>query len=325
MWLMNILLITLQAVTALLGIGVLGFWIIGRRHVPGSTFSLLNSLAIDLALPCLVLTNILAQFSPQEFPRWWEMPLWWMAFTLVAGALTLALSFLVKKEFRGEFRTGLLYQNAIFFPLLIITGISENPGDQLTRLFLFVFIQPSFVFSTYPLFYKSRPAEESINWRRILNPILVITLIGIVLGLVGIKEQLPEFLVIILALVGAMATPLFMLILGGNVYNDFMQREKGGRRIYTAEVLKFVLAKNVIFPLVFLGLLLALRPTDNMAYMIILQAAVPPITAIPIFAERCGGNRALASQFIVGSFVFAILSIPAVLFLFSRFFSIPSN
>jgi predicted permease len=57
--------------------------------------------------------------------------------------------------------------------------------------------------------------------------------------------------------------------------------------------------------------------------IVIIQAAVPPITAIPILVERCGGNRQIASQFIFASFISCIFSIPAVIYLFSRFFPIP--
>jgi predicted permease len=77
-----------------------------------------------------------------------------------------------------------------------------------------------------------------------------------------------------------------------------------------------VVIKNVVFPLVFLGLLVWLRPDPIIAFIILLQAAVPPITAIPIFAERCGGNRAIASQFILGSFLVSVITIPAMIYIF---------
>ncbi len=320
---MNVFFITFQAVAALLGIGVLGFWIIGRKRVPGSALGLLNSIAIDIALPCLVLSNILLQFSPRQYPGWWQMPLWWLGFTLVSLALAFLTSFLVKKEFRGEFITGLWYQNAIFFPLLIISGLFSQPSEYLVTLFLFAFIQPSVVFSTYPLFYPNRPPEEKVNWRRVLNPILIVTAIGLVIGLIGVRQYIPGFINLILVLVGAMATALFMLILGGNVYNDFKDRKANGSRIYTAEVIKFTLVKTLVYPLVFLGILILIKPDYPIALIIILQAAIPPITAIPIFAERSGGNRAIASQFIVLSFIASIFTIPLAIFLFSRYFPFP--
>jgi malate permease and related proteins len=322
---MSVFLVTFQAVAALLGIGVLGFWIIGRRHIPENALGLLTSIAIDVALPCLILSNILIQFAPQTFPDWWHLPLWWLGFSVVAVLLSLLTSFLVNRSYRSEFAIGVFFQNGIFFPLIILTGLFSNPANYLVQLFLFIFLQASIVFATYAMFFK-RPdtnAEPLFNWRRILNPVMVMTVFGLALGLSGIRAYVPGFLIMILTMVGAMATPLFMLILGGNVYNDFRHRTEGGNRIFTAEVIKFALVKNLLFPLVFLGLLIWLHPDYTLALIIILQAAVPPITAIPILSERAGGNRAIASQFVVASFVFSIISIPVVIYLFSLFFPFP--
>ena len=190
-------------------------------------------------------------------------------------------------------------------------------------LFLFVIFHPSVIFGTYTLFFGRRIQREKLNWRRIVNPVLVATIVGIVIGLVSVNEYIPDFLITIVTMVGAITIPLIMLILGGNIYNDFMYKTDNSRRWYIPEVIKFVLIKNVVFPLVFLGLLLLLRPDLTVALIVIIQAAVPPITAIPILVERCGGNRQIASQFVFASFIFCILSIPAVIYLFSRFFPIP--
>jgi len=320
---MNVFLTTLQAVLALLGIGLLGFWIIGRRRVPSDTLAFLQSLAIDIALPLLVVGNLITSFSPQVYPGWWRFPLWWLGFAVVTLALSLASSFLVRKEIRGEFTIGLLYQNGLFLPILIIEGLFGGDNSYLVPLFLFVIFHPSVIFSTYTLFFGKRIEREKLNWRRIVNPVLVATVVGIVIGLVSVNEYIPEFLITIVRMVGAITIPIIMLILGGNIYNDFMYKADNSRRWYVTEVVKFVLIKNVVFPLVFLGLLILLRPDLTVALIVIIQAAVPPITAIPILVERCGGNRQIASQFVFASFIFCIFSIPAVIYLFSRFFPIP--
>ncbi|MCX7911728.1 MAG: AEC family transporter [Dehalococcoidales bacterium] len=314
--------ITFEAVFVLLGIGVLGFWVIGRRRVAGATLSFLSSLATDIALPFLVLGNLIRDFSPRDFPGWWRMPLWWLGFSVISLLLSLAASFAVRREIRPEFRMSLFYQNGIFFPLVILSGLFGLDNQYLVVLFVFMALHPSLVFSTYTLFYQGRIQKEKLNWRRIANPVLITTLIGITIGLSGVSRHVPGFVLSILTMVGAMATPLFMLILGGNIYNDLMFREDGKRRFYAADVVKFVAVKNVVFPLVFLGLLVLLRPDNTTAFIVLLQAAVPPITAIPILAERCGGNRAVASQFIVGSFAFGVVSIPAMIYVFSMFFPV---
>jgi predicted permease len=322
---MNVILLTFEAVIILLSIGVLGFWLIGRRRVPGSTLSFLSSLAIDVAGPFLILANLVKDFSVGNFPDWWKMPVWWLGFTAVALTLSLAFSFIVRKEIRSEFAMSLFYQNGLFFPLIIINGLFGLGNTYEVTLFVFMALHPSMVFSTYTLFFGKKVQGQKLNWRRIVNPVLVTTLIGMIIGLVAVNRYIPDFILTILTMVGAMALPLFLLILGGNIYHDFMYKEEGKRKIYAWEVSKFILVKNLIFPLVFLGLLVMFRPDNLVAFIILLQAAVPPITSIPIFAERCGGNRAIASQFIVGSFVFSIISIPAMIYLFSMFFPIPLN
>ena len=320
---MSIILITFEAVFVLLGIGILGFWVIGRRRVPSTTLAFLSSLAIDIALPFLVLASLIRDFSPENFPDWWRMPLWWIGFVVVSLTLSLATSYMAKRGNRSEFAISLFYQNGLFFPLIILNGIFGLGNPYLTPLFVFIAFHPSVIFSTYTFFFAKKPQTPKLNWRRVVNPVLVTTLIGIIIGLVAIRNYVPDFILGILTMVGGMATPLFMLILGGNVYNDFMYREEGKSRLDIWEVLKFVITKNLIFPLVFIGLMVWLRPDTTIAFIIVLQAAVPPITAIPIFAERCGGNRVIASQFIVGSFIFSVISIPAMIYLFTMFFSIP--
>jgi malate permease and related proteins len=320
---MDVMVITLQAVAALLGIGVLGFWIIGRKRVTADTLGFLSSLSIDIAVPCLTLSSLIIDFSPEQNPDWWRMPIWWVGFTIIALVLALLSSFLVKKEFRGEFITGAWFQNGLFFPILILIGMFGPQNPYLPLLFLFVFLHPTVMFSTYSFFYKNKTETEKLNWRRVVNPVLVTTIVGLGVALIGLKPYIPQFVSSIILMVGAMASPLFMLILGGTIYHDFRGESRENRQIHFKEVIKFVAVKNLLFPLVFLGLLMWIRPSYPLALIIILEAAVPPVTAIPIFAERSGGNRALASQFILGSFLVSIISIPGMILLFNQFFPRP--
>lgn len=321
---MNAFLATFQAVAALLGIGVVGFWIIGRRAIPGAALALLTSIAIDITLPCLALGNLLINFSPQNYPQWWRMPLWFVGFQGLALLLSWGSAFIVNSKIRGEFSLSLFLQNGIFFPLIIIAGLfPEQQAGYIVTLFIFTMFHPSVAFTSYPYFFHSQAPSQGFNWSRIFNPVLIATLIGVAFGLLRISRYVPEFATMILAFIGAMAIPLFMLILGGNVYNDFKQGRAAGRGFYWAEIGKFVLVKNILFPAAFLGLLVWLKPDYPLAFIIILQAAVPPITAIPIFTERSGGNRAITSQFIVASFVASIVTIPSAFWAFTKFFPFP--
>jgi len=318
---MNIFKVIFQSVVALLGIGVLGFWVIRREVIPENILHFLSVLAIDIALPSIVFSNVVSNLSPSDFPDWWQLPLWWLVFSSVALLLTLITMFVSQKNTRSEFALSLFFQNGIFFPLIIISGLFGRETPYLLHLFIFMMFHPTLYFGTYHLFFRNRTDKigSKLNLKRILNPVLIATLIAVAVGLLGIKDHLPEFIISIFQILGEMALPLVMIILGGSLYLDFQKKGK----IYVAEIVKFVLIKNIVFPLVFLGLLIILHPDYNVALLFILQSAVPPITGIPIVTEREGGNRAITNQFILASFIFSIISIPVIFNLFNTFFPMP--
>lgn len=327
---MDIFNVTLQSVAALLAIGVLGFWIIQRNIVPENILRFLAVLAIDIALPCIVFVNMMTQFSPSSFARWWEYPLWWLVFSAIAFILTLVTMYVSAKDTRREFAITLFFQNGLFFPFIIITGIFGPTNPYVAVLFIFIAFHPSLFFSTNHLFFKRRKgtiekgcepdkAEGRLRLERILNPVLISTVMAAAIKLFGAEKHLPAFVLNVFQMLGGMSLPLLMLILGGSLYVDF--QSKGP--IYIKEAMKFVLVKNIIFPLAFIMMLVVARPPYPVALIIFLESAVPPITGIPIQTQRHGGNSSITNQFILSSFVFSVLSIPFMFNLFTSYFPMP--
>jgi len=317
---MSMFVVVLQSVLALIGIGVLGFWILKRGIIPDHVIVFLTRLAIDIALPCVVFAGIVLNFDPKKTPGWWQLPLWWAAFEAVAFGLTLLTMFFSQKSTRSEFALSLFFQNGFFFPFIVITGLFGAGSPYAVQLFIFIIIHPVLFFTTAHLFFRRKNTEKrSLNLARIVNPVLIATALALSVRLLAVETYLPRFVVTMLTMVGGMTLPLLMIILGGSLYIDF--QKKG--RIYFAELLKFVLVKNFLFPLVFVGLLVLACPQYNIALLILLQSAVPPITGTSIQAERLGGSASIANQFILASFAVSVVSIPLMFTLFSKFFRMP--
>lgn len=314
---MALFLASFEAVATLLGIGVLGFWLIGRRVVPADLLGALYPLALDVALPALIFASVLRNFRPATSPGWWLLPMWWAGFTALAGALSLAGRSLARREIRREFAMCLFFQNATFFPIALIVRLHGEGSPLLAEQFLFTLFFSPFLFSTFHIFFPQRGASGRL-WRRVLNPVFVATLLAVALCLGGWQDAVPRFVVSAAHLVGAMAIPLLMLILGGNLCLDFAQ--KG--RVRVPDALTFVALKNVVFPLVTLAVLVALRPEPHVAFLVFLQSAMPPLTSVPLLAERQGGDRQVVNQLILVSFLASLASIPTGLAILSRFFAI---
>ena len=327
---MHIFNITMQSVTALFVIGLVGFWIIKRNIIPENILQFLAVLAIEIALPCIVFANIIVQFSPSLSVRWWQYPLWWLAFAAIALALTLMTMFFSTKATRREFAFTLFFQNGLFFPFIIMNGVFGSANPYTAVLFIFIAFHPTLFFSTKHLFFqKSEPKagkgiqegkpKPPMRLGRIINPVLISTVLAVSIKLAGADRHLPAFVLTAVQMLGGMAMPLLLLILGGSLYVDF--QNKGP--LYIREVMKFVLIKNFLFPLVLVGVLVFAAPAYPVALIMFLQSAAPPITGIPIQTQRHGGNASITNQFVLASFACSILSIPLMFHLFTRYFPMP--
>jgi predicted permease len=311
---LEIIIQTFESVALLLGLGMVGFWLISRKILFGEAISFLSILALDIALPSLVFVSVILRFKPEDFPGWWKLPLWWLVFTILAAAITGLFMLIAKKGLRREFGITLFFQNGLFFPLAILTGMYGSDSEYIVYLFFFMIFFPTLFFSTSHFFFGGR--AKKFDWTKIVNRVLIATLLAVFIRLIGVHGYFPGFVVAGLKMIGDMALPILMIILGGNIYIDF--QNKG--TIYAGEIIKFLIVKNILFPLACLLFLLLVRPPYHIALLMILQSAVPPITAVPLFVERFGGNRSLVNQFMFTSFIFSLVTIPCSIYLFRYFF-----
>jgi malate permease and related proteins len=312
---MDLFLTTFQSIAVLLGVGLIGFWIIRKRLIPEKALGLLSPLALEIALPCLIFSNILTSFSPQTTPDWWMFPVWWLVFTALAAILTGKFMFISHKTSRREFAITLFFQNGLFIPLAILAGMFPADPSYLVYLFLFMLFFPTLLFNGYHLFFKKQ--NNTLNWKKIFHPIFIVTIIAMSIRLFNIQTYVPDIVLMVTQMVGAMSIPLVMIILGANIYSDFQKKGK----IFKLEIIKFVALKNILFPLIFLGVLLVFRPEYHIALIIILQSAVPPVTAVPLLVERAGGNQTIVNQFMLVSFLCSLITIPVMISLFGFLFS----
>lgn len=310
----DLILSTFEAVGVLLVIGILGFLIIKRHMLPGETLSLLTPLAIEVGLPALIFANIIRNFRPDLFENWGLYPLWWAGFTLYALVLSALFCLMARRPFRRDIFLSLFFQNAIFFPLPILMTVFGESSVHVLALFLFTLFHPSFYFSIYPLFFPGAGLRFRLN--RIFNPVLVCTLIAVSICLTRSQDSVPRFLLTGFGTVGAMTVPILMLMLGGNLYLDFRRRG----RIYFLEIYKFVMIKNILFPLLWLVVLVFLRPPTPIALVSMFQSAMPPSISVPAVIEKGGGSRNLAAQCLTASTVLSLVTLPAALWLFTRYY-----
>lgn len=303
---------TFQSLAILCLMGAVGWWLSQRRILGLDTLRVLTTLSLDIALPCMVAATILTRFHPGEQPGWWHLPIGWLGFTLAAGVLVLLAGWAVGPAHRPEFRLCMLYQNAIFFPLAILTEMYGSDSEAVVDLFLFTLFFSAFFFNTHAFFFPTR--ERRIDWRKTIHPVTVVTLLCIVLTLTGVRRWVPTPFTAALKQIGDITVPLLMMVIGGKLKLDFQQAGP----FYRREVVTFLAVKMLLFPALVLLLIWRLHPPHLLGLILLLQAAVPPIISAPAVIERLGGNSRLANQILVSSFGAAMVTVPLSVWLYIR-------
>jgi malate permease and related proteins len=303
----------IEALLILFLMGAFGWALRSRRLVMPAAVPALSAIALDFALPCLVFVVILNRFHPADMPGWHDLPIAWALFTLVALPMSLAAGFAARPSLRREFRLCCFYQNALFFPLAILTEMFGADSGAVLQLFLMTFIFPAFFFNTYAMFFRG---SLRLDWRKTLHPVLLTTMAAVLICLGGFTSQLPDVLLKAMQQVGAVSVPLLMILLGARIREDYENRGP----IYWREIIAFIGIRNVIFPLLFLAVFPVLNVSRDVGFLLLLQTAMPPVTAAPIVVGRESGNATFASQLLLTSYVAATISIPLMVWLFGLLF-----
>lgn len=309
---MQIFASTFSSVSGLLVIGILGYFLVSKKYLDEKIFSFLSTLSLEISLPCMIFSDIIIKFDPIKQEKWFFYPLYWVTTTIFIILISFLGKFLSPKETQKEFFVSLLFQNGIFFPLAIFSAVDSFTGYKID-LFLFMMFYAAFLFNTFSFFYSGK--IEKLNISKTFHPVLIATIIALLLKLSSLSKFIPIFFIDAFKMVGSMSVPLLILILGGNIYVDL----KKSKKFYIKTIFLFVLLKNFLFPFFGILILYFLKLPQNISTIILLQLAVPPITALPILIERNYGNSSVANQLILFSFLVSPVSISLCLFLLYRF------
>jgi predicted permease len=298
---------TLESLAITAAVGGVGYLAAARGLLNRNALKVLAGIALEIALPCQIFAAILRGFNPDTQPHGWLLPLWWVGLTGLQAGVAWISGRWFPPELRREARLGFIYQNAIFIPLVMLSEMFGATSGMVVSLFLFTLFFPVFFFNTAPLFFQSD--LRKFRWNHLLTPALIATGAALLLRLANLQDGVPGFCLRGIEMVGAIAVPGLLMYLGGAIYQD----RTPANVIRFGPVLRFVLIRNLLLPGLVLLIVLGLRLSRDLGLLLVLQAAMPPITALTALVEREGGNRAFTNQIMLASFLSALITVPLFL------------
>ena len=208
----------------------------------------------------------------------------------------------LQKNRAGIYQAMLLFGNIGFIGLPMIAGVFPEKGVLYASVFM---IMDQFMLWTLGVKLTSPTGEGKFDWKRLINPATVAIILGMFLMLAEVR--LPILLDTALQKIGATASPLAMIYVGGVFAGISFQR-------YIQEISLYgiVLVKMILFP-VLAFLILGFFPIEEeLRTAMVLIMGMPTMSAVVMMADTSGldGDYALGGVFITT--VCGIMTLPMV-------------
>lgn len=279
--------------------------VISSEHIKG-----LARVTVNVFLPCLIFSTILAKFDPHATNFWW----WWLlpvaSFALTGFGLLLAfLALGGKVNLKRNVLALCSMQNGGYFVLPVAQFLFPERFDTFA-LYAFLFflgLNPT-LWSLGKFLTTSHP-EEKARLVDLITPPFVASVAAVVLVYLGVQWYIPDGALSAATQLGRAAIPSANFILGG-ILGSIAFRI----RPYIADAVRVVLIKLIVIAL---AMVLLLKYTglgasnDLLTSFFILQASAPPATTLIVAVRNYGGDEQKIGSIMMVSYGLCLLTIPA--------------
>ncbi|MFH1691331.1 MAG: AEC family transporter [Candidatus Omnitrophota bacterium] len=303
------------AIFELVFLGSVGFFLVKRAVIGHDGLRLLSDLVIGLFLPFFMFTEIVSKFSFNLYPDWWMFPLYSFFITVVGFACGHLFLFFDKSlcSDKEEFLGVTSFQNSGYLPLpLVAVLLPQGLADQMyIYIFLFLIGFNMVIFSFGAMLLCPKGACLKFDIKHMLSAPVVATVAALLCVFFRVHALFPQVLLRPMATLGKCAIPLSILVVGGN-----LALFKSKSVTYFKSISFALIAKLIVMPLIFLGLIIWLKPRPLVGFLLLLQAAMPPAALLSVISKKHGHRDHLISQSIFLGHLASIVTIPLFLALF---------
>ncbi len=327
--------VVLVKIAAMVLVILVGFAARRRAYLTAETTGVISRFAVDVALPALVLTQMLRTLTPAVLQQSWFIPILAGSVYVVGMLVGLAATPLFSRKSRAYtfiFLVGT--PNWLYLPLPIVMALY---GDDGVRALLLANAGIQILLWSLGVWILTGGRLARTALRNLLtNPGLIATALGVLLALfVPFSRELESadpasawplklaasVVVQAMTMVGSLTIPLSLLMTGA-----VLAGLGSPDRCSPHALLGVVFSRLILVPAAVVGLVLlarqaglAIPETPRMvAYLI---ACMPVAVTCVILTDRFRGDTPLAARSIFYSTAFSIITVPS-LFLLIRLFGL---
>ena len=323
----EVFLATLTPMLTLFTCIALGFLLRRGRLLPDNASSTMAKLETWVFFPALSFMTMCRYCTPDTLGTHAKNVL----LSAVGVAIAIGISLLLAPRFakrgtseHGVFLYAIAFANSGYMGDPVVQALF---GDEILSYYKIYCLPVSLAIYTWGV-SRMIPKGGKSTLRRILNPPTVALLLGVLAGLSGLLEVMPEFLVKALDSLRACMGPVAMLLAGFTIASYPLRDMLTNKRVYAASLLRLIAIPSVI-----IGALYGLKtvftlasgiPIDNSVLFFTFFAVGTPLGLnTVVFPAAYGGEPKLGAGMTLISHTLAVITIPLMVSLMTLLFGTP--
>lgn len=300
---------TLEQMAFLFSLIIIGYILMKLKFVPDNSNMTLSKLENYLFIPALVLSTFMGNFTLENLSKTGQL----LAFSSIVAICAIILAFTITRftskdaYIRNITLYGLSFSNFGFMGYAIVNALFPSIAFEyvIFTLVLWVLI---YVWGV-PSLLMAGDEKLGIKARlkRLVNPMFICMLVGMIIGLSGVK--MPLFITKLVDSTADCMSPLAMLITGMVVAKVDIKSVLKSKDVYIASVLRLL-----VFPLLFIGLYYLIGVTLPSAYLVsaVCSLSMPLGLNTIVIPSAYGKDTTVPSGMALVSHVLSILTIPLI-------------
>ncbi len=290
----------------------LGYGLKAGKIAPDNTPRVLSTLETYVLLPALTVNTFSKYCTVSSLTQYAPM----LLISLCVMALAIAIAIFLSRFFTKDSYVQNVYKYALAFGNISFMGsaiIPEIFGEEMLYLYMLFTLPLSIAIYTWGYaILIPKTAVTGSPWKRLINPVTIASVAGIVMGVTGVYGYLPGFVTSTLGNLQSCMGPLAMILTGFVIGQQPLKNMLTNKKVYLATALRLL-----VFPWVFTLLLWVLGIDRTTLTLCMCAYSLPLGLNTVVFPAAYGGDTSTGAAMATVSHTLCIVTIPLMYALFS--------
>ncbi len=306
---------TLSCMAFLFTIIIVGWGLAKLKILPENSAVALSRLETYLFIPALVLGSFMKNFTRDSLGEMGIAFLVGLAFFAFSAIIAIVVGKLCAKEkyLQNLYIYGLAFANFGFVGNAVVTAVFPEYFPSYVMFTLPLWVGINLWGAPILLTEKKEQTEKQTFWQKvksIINPLMVAMLIGMLLGVSGIK--MPSFINLTVETLGNCMSPVAMLLTGITISEAKLLSLFKKVSVYVITAVRLFL-----IPLFVLLIIYLCKIPQPYACLITCASAMPLGLNVVVIPKSFGKDVSSGNSMVLVSHLISIVSVPLIFFIFN--------